>query len=208
MSSLLRRIDAATREKLLRDINYLNLGELHGFCRKHGVPVRIHREEADGRIVATRDNDRKLVVLERLVAYLRTGKPQAPTLFVRAVIAETDPPRRFRPEHQLFYGWYDKHNEDLLRALKELSGGSFRSGAVARILARDYWTRGEAPTLRDFATAWVDANARGLGVDEGRHPEAAWLTDRARGEAGSDWKAKRLEKAEWVLGLLAQIPLP
>ena len=97
MPNLLEHLSAKQRSELLRDIYYLNLAELHGFCRKHRVPFRIQRERADGRLVATRDNDRKLVVLKRVLRYLETGIEQAPTVFARSVVAETDPPASFRP---------------------------------------------------------------------------------------------------------------
>lgn len=208
MPTLLQHLSQKKRAELLRDIYYLNLSELHGFCRKHRVPFRIQREREDGRLVATRDNDRKLVVLKRLLRYLETGKEQGATVFVRAVVAESDPPASFSPEVRLLYGWYDKHNEALMQALRDLTDGTFRNGAVARILAFEFWSTGKAPTLREFASAWLEAEAKGLGVDKGEHPEAAWLTDRAKGEAQGDWKAKRSRKARAVLAQLEELPAP
>jgi hypothetical protein len=40
-----------------------------------------------------------------------------------------------------------------MRSLGELTDGRFRDGAVARVLAMEFWTRGEAPTLAEFARA-------------------------------------------------------
>ena len=60
-----------------------------------------------------------------------------------------------------------------------LTNGEFKDGAIARILAREFWTDGKAPTFAEFAKAWLKANKKGLGVHLGLHPEAAWLTDRA-----------------------------
>jgi hypothetical protein len=42
----------------------------------------------------------------------------------------------------------------------------------------------------------------------GDHPEAAFLTDLARNEAGKDWTAKRVRKAKNVLSVLEGIEKP
>lgn len=207
MPGLLHHLEPAQRRALLDDLNYLNLGEIRGFCRTHGVPFAIYIETAEGRR-RTRDIDRKSVVLDRVRRYLRTGRIPPATCFPRAVAPPGAPPPRFAPSDRLYYGWYDKKNPALLRALADLTDGAFRSGAVARILAREFWTEGKAPTLRQFARGWLRAQARGLGVDRGDHPEAAWLTDRARGTAGPDWKAKRARIARRTLRTLATLPVP
>ena len=63
-------------------------------------------------------------------------------------------------------------------------------------------------TFAAFAEAWLEAERKGLGVDRGEHPEAAWLTDRARGTAGSDWKQKRSAIAARALATLDTIARP
>ena len=40
-----------------------------------------------------------------------------------------------------------------MRLLRDLTGGRFKDGAVARVLAMQFWTRGEAPTLEASARA-------------------------------------------------------
>ncbi len=201
MPSLLTQLTAADRRRLFDDLNYVNLAEMRGFCRAHGIPWAIMREEADGTLRRTSDIDRKSVVLDRVRTYLKTGRVPGPTVFRQAVLAPSDPPPRFRPSDRLYYGWYDKHDPALVDALEALTGGAFKNGAVARILCREFWTAGTAPTLREYAEAWMEADARGLWP----HPEAAYLTDRAAGRAGSDWKAERVRRATAALAVLAEI---
>jgi hypothetical protein len=43
--------------------------------------------------------------------------------------------------------------------LRDLTGGRFKDGAVARILAMEFWTRGEAPTFEEFARSWTRTKA-------------------------------------------------
>jgi hypothetical protein len=66
----------------------------------------------------------------------------------------------------------------------------------------EFWMRGKAPTLADFARAWTNANAN-------RHElltmEYAYLTDLRNKRAGSDWKSLRKAKAESALQTLARI---
>ncbi len=93
----------------------------------------------------------------------------------------------------------------MINLFKKLTDGDFKNGAIARILAREFWTSGKAPTFAEFAKALVIANKKGLGVGEGKQPEAAWLTDRARNKAGTDWKATRKRKAKEVLEVLSSV---
>jgi len=157
MASPLSDLDAAARNQLLQDLNYLNTSELRGFCRKHGISWRIYVAQPDGGVRATKDNDRKAIVLGRV------------------------------------------------RTLRRLTNGRFRDSAIARILLNEFWTKGEAPTMAEFASSWSRADSEGLGIDRGDHPEAAYLTDRARGSTGADWKAKRTAIAKRVLAVLDEL---
>jgi hypothetical protein len=66
----------------------------------------------------------------------------------------------------------------------------------------EFWTRGEAPTLEEFAQAWTKAKA-----DEHRllTPDYAYLTDLKNQRADGDWKALRNAKAKSALKALARI---
>ena len=189
-------------ERLLEDLNYMNLEEMRGFCRRHAIPFAIHVVSPEGKRKRSRDLDRKSIVLERVRRFLETGEMGEPTTFAAAVCSEAPVPSKLKASDRLYYGWYDKKNEDLIGLLRRLTDDRYRNGAVARILMREFWTSGVAPTFAEFAEAWIEAEKKGLGVDRGDHPEAAWLTDRARGEAGEDWKAKRTERARRALEVL------
>ena len=66
----------------------------------------------------------------------------------------------------------------------------------------EFWTRGEAPTLAEFARAWTQAKA-----DQHQllTAEYAYLTDLKHKRAGSKWKSLRKAKAESALQTLAKI---
>jgi hypothetical protein len=89
-----------------------------------------------------------------------------------------------------------------MRLLRDLTGGRFRDGAVARVVAMEFWTRGDAPTFEEFARAWTRAKA-----EEHRliTPEYAYLTDLQNQRADGNWKALRKAKAESALKTLARI---
>ena len=89
-----------------------------------------------------------------------------------------------------------------MRLLRDLTGGRFRDGAVARVVAMEFWMRGEAPTFEEFARSWTKAKA-----EEHRllTPEYAYLTDLRHKRAGGDWKALREAKAKSALETLARI---
>ena len=67
------------------------------------------------------------------------------------------------PRDRLYYRWYAKELAGVMRLLRDLTGGRFRDAAVARVLAMEFWTRGEAPTFEEFARSWTKAKG-----EEGR----------------------------------------
>jgi hypothetical protein len=87
-----------------------------------------------------------------------------------------------------------------------LTDDRFQNGALVRVLAMKFWTRGEAPTFAEFARSWTTAK-----TEEHRllTPEYAYLTDLKHNRASSDWKAQRNAKAKSALKTLARIaPAP
>lgn len=186
----------------MADLFYMNLGEIRTFCNDHGIPYRICVAAKDGTLRNTKDTDRKSVVLERVRHYLETGEIPPPTAFPERIVRTDGCPEELNPRDRLYYGWYDKKSPVMVGLLQALTDGKFRNGAIARILCREFWSAGKAPTFAEYAKAWLRENEKGLGY----HPEAAWLTDRARGEAGGDWKKKRVERAQRAMKVLAKIP--
>jgi hypothetical protein len=102
---------------------------------------------------------------------------------------------------KLYYGYFDRNYIGMYSALKDLTNGKFKDGAIARILIREYWTKGLAPTYAEYAVAWVDAVKK----HKLPRPEWAFLTDLSRGSNTRDWKAVRQAKAIAVMEVLAKI---
>jgi len=197
----LSRLAKDERRELLDDLNYLNTAEIRSFCRRHSIPYTIAVEDRDGKRRKAKDDDRKGVVLDRIRHFLRTGVVLQETCFPAAVVCFEPLPETPTPEDRLFYGQYDKQSPAMIGLLQELTGGQFKSGALARIVARSFWSGGRAPTFREFAAAWLEVVR-----DHTRpNPEWAFLADRARGEAGSDWKALRARKAARVMAMLDRV---
>lgn len=147
------KLPKGQRRALLDDLSYLNLVEIRSFCKRHSIPHSIFIEAGDGSRKRTREDDRKGVVLRRIRHFLRTGAVLEETCFAASVVSQEPLPKLITPNHKLFFGQYDKANRRMISLLKELTNGQFRSGAVARILAREFWTAGKAPTFREFAVA-------------------------------------------------------
>ena len=202
MSNFLSQLTKSERARLLEELNYMNLEEIRGFCSERGIPYRIVAESSNGKVKATKDTDRKPIVLARVRRYLRTGQVGRPTCIPARIVSEENPPARLGPRDHLYYRWYAKEFEGVLRLLRDLTGGRFKDGAVARILAMEFWTRGEAPTCEEFARSWTKAKA-----EEHRllTPEYAYLTYLRHQRADGDWKALRKAKAKSALETLARI---
>jgi len=202
MSNFLSQLTARARARLLEELNYMNLEEIRGFCSVRGIPYRIMAESAGGKVKATKDTDRKPIVLARVRRYLTTGQVGQPTRIPAQIVREESPPARPGPRDRLYYRWYAKEFEGVMRLLRDLTAGRFRDGAVARVLAMEFWTRGEAPTFEAFARSWTKAKA-----EENRllTPEYAYLTDLRHQRANGDWKALRKAKAKSALETLARI---
>jgi hypothetical protein len=187
----------------LDDLNYLNISEIRSFCKRHSIPFKIAVETKDGRRRMSRDDDRKAVMLHRIRHFLQTGVILQETCFPASVVCFDPLPARITADDRLLYGQYDKANRAMIALLRSLTSGQFKNGAIARILARDFWSRGEAPTFREFASAWTQASRDHLRPN----PEWAFLSDRAGKVAVPDWKKLRKQKAAKVMKLLNQIPL-
>ncbi|HEY7171493.1 MAG TPA: hypothetical protein VH417_11645 [Vicinamibacterales bacterium] len=202
MVNFLSQLTGSEQARLLEELNYLNLEEIRGFCSARGIPYRIVAESRDGKVKATRDADRKPIVLARVRRYLTTGHVGQPTCISAQIVREENPPARLGAHDRLYYRWYAKEFEQVMRVLRQLTAGRFRDGAVARVLAMEFWMRGEAPTFEEFARAWTAAKA-----EEHRlvTPEYAYLTDLQHQRADGDWKTLRKAKAKSALETLARI---
>jgi hypothetical protein len=203
-ASLLAKLPKKEKEQLLDDLNYLNMAEIKSFCERHSIPFRITIETEDGSAKTTSEEDRKGVVLNRIRAFLHKGVIPKETRFNARIVCFDPLPAELTPDDRVFYGQYDKSNRQMIALMKELTDGQFRDGAIARILAREFWTRGKAPTFKEFAAAWLQA----VQEHTAPNPEWAFLSDRTRGTAAKDWKKLRAKKAASVLKRLNQIARP
>jgi len=186
-------------EELFKEMNYLNTKEYQGFCDKHKIPYHIHIL-VDGRLKKTSEKDRKSIVLARMRKFVASGKIEGPTVFAENVVSFIKL-TNIAPTTKLHFGQYDKNNTQFLKVMKSLTGGKFKDGAIARILIREFWTDGKAPTLREYAKAWLVSE---VGYLE-NHPEAAYLTDRRANGFDANWKALRIKKAKSVLAVLKKL---
>ena len=202
MSNFLSQLTKSERARLLEELNYMNLEEIRGFCSERAIPYRIVAEFSNGKVKATKDTDRKPIVLARVRRFLRTGKVGQPTRISAQIVREENPPSRLGPHDRLYYRWYAKEYEGVMRLLRDLTAGRFRDGAVARVLAMEFWTRGEAPTFEEFARSWTKAKTAQSRL---LTPEYAYLTDLRYQRADGDWKALRKVKAKSALETLARI---
>lgn len=202
MPNLLSKLPEDAQAQFLEKLNYLNLKEIRGVCSDRGIPYRVLAEHPNGTVKATKDIDRKPIVLARVRHYLATGKVGRPTCIPAEIVRLDDPPARPGPRDRLYYRWYAKEHAGILRSLGDLTEGRFRDGAVARVLAMDFWTRGEAPTLAEFARAWTRAKAE---QHQRLTAEYAYLTDLKHKRARTEWKSVRNAKAASALRTLARI---
>jgi hypothetical protein len=202
--SLISHLSRAGQQQLLEDLNYLNTAEIKAFCKKHAIPFAISVATVDGGRTRTRDEDRKGVMLDRVRHFLTTGEILPETCFPFAVVSFDAQREDLAAGDRLLYGQYSKTNRALMAILKELTGGKFKDGAVARILVRDFWSRGEAPTLEVFAAEWI----RAAREHTRPNPEWAFLSDRSNKTAGADWKSLRNKKAKEVLAILNRLKAP
>jgi len=195
------KLTKGEQKQLLDDLNYLNSTEIKSFCNRHSIPYRIAIETRDGGRRMTKDVDRKGVMLKRIRHFLQTGLVLAETCFPATIVCFDPLAHNITQEARIFYGQYDKKNSKLIALLKSLTNGQFEDGAIARILAREFWSKGEAPTLKEYASAWIGASREHTRPN----PEWAFLSDKANKLAISDWKQLRANKASKVMKLLNQI---
>ena len=201
MAFLIPKLSKQQQQELLLDLNYLNTTEIKSFCKRHSIPYTIALETQYGARRRTRDEDRKGVMLRRVRHFLQTGTVLKETCFPSTVVRFGAIPRKLTAADRLYYGQYDKSNPRLIALLTELTGEAFEDGAVSRILARTFWSRGHAPTFEEFAAAWLRARTE----HKRPNPEWAFLADRAEKGAVAHWKEMRRRKANRVIELLNKI---
>jgi hypothetical protein len=201
MPSLIPHLTKFEQLKLLNDLNYLNMGEIKAFCKKHSIPYSIWIETETGDRRKTQEDDRKGVILNRIRHYLKTGAILDATCFPAHVCRFDDLPKIIKPADKLFYGQYDKKSPSTIGILQALTGGEFKNGAIARILAREFWSKGIAPTYREFAQAWLKARNN----HKQPNPEWAFLSDKSERRDTSHWKQLRITKAKHVMKILREI---
>src|SRR5262245_9732002 len=136
--SFLSRLTKRERARLLEELNYMNLEEIRGFCSARAIPYRIVAESSNGTVTAKKDTDRKPIVLARVRRYLRTGQIGKATCISLQIVRDENPPARPGLRDRLYYRWYAKEFDGVMRLLRDLTGGRFRDGAVARVLAMDF----------------------------------------------------------------------
>jgi hypothetical protein len=123
------------------------------------------------------------------------------TYFPVAVVCLDQLSDQITADDRLFYGQYDKTNRAMIALLKSLTEGQFENGAIARILAREFWSDGKAPTFHEYASAWVEASREHLKPN----PEWAFLSDIASKGAVRDWAKLRTQKASKVMKVLDRV---
>ena len=103
MVKMLSQLTRAEQARLLEELNYLNLEEIRAFCAERAIPFRIVAEYSNGNVKATKDTDRKPIVLARVRHYLKTGEVGRPTRIPAAIVREEDPPQRPGAHDRLYY---------------------------------------------------------------------------------------------------------
>ena len=201
--TIISHLGAADRRALLDDLNYLNMGEIKSFCKKHSIPYSIWIETKEG-VRKTPAEDRKGIVLDRVRHYLMTGKVAKPTRFPANVVRFEKLAPTLEATNRLYYGQYDKKNRTLMALLEKLTDSEFKDGAIARILMNEFWRKGVAPTYREYAATWLKAKEN----HKRPNPEWAFLSDRAARKDTRDWTALRTKKAKHVVRILAGITPP
>ena len=136
------------------------------------------------------------MVVARVRSYLETAHVPRPTVLGRAVARPCAADR-------IYFGCYRKTDRGLMPRLSELSGGSFRDGALARVLLMELWSEGVAPSPSEFVQLWCRERGRDL-----LSQEYAYLTDRRRGAASAERKPERARRARWVLERLQRVERP
>ncbi len=202
MPNFLSQLTKREQARLLEELNYMNLEEIRGFCSPRRIPYKIMAEYPNGKVKATKDTDRKPIVLARVRRYLTTGEVGPPTRIPAEIVRVENPPARLGPRDCLYYRWYSKKHQGVMRLLRDVTDGRFQDGAVARVVVMGFWTRGEAPTFEEFARSWTKAKTE---EHQLLTPEYAYLTDLKHRRADGGWKALRTAKAKSALKTLARI---
>src|SRR5215475_13540204 len=101
MPNFLSTLTKPEQARLLEELNYMNLDEIRGLCSPRGIPYRIVAEGSNGTLKATKDTDRKPIVLARIRRYLKTGDVGQASCIPVEIVREGKPPARPGPVDRL-----------------------------------------------------------------------------------------------------------
>lgn len=196
MSNASKQLTTDQRKEFFKNLNYLNISEYQGFCLKHKIPFHIYYLKDDV-LKKSNEKDRKKIVLARIKKFLETGKISKPTIF-KSNVVNFSKVQRWTASSHIHFGQYDKTSASFMAELKKLTQNKFKDGMIARVVIRDLWSHGKAPTLKEFAKTWMAATK----ANPKKHAEFAYLSDLTDGKANADWKAVRIKKANAALKIL------
>ena len=198
MPTLIIHISKPQQNVLFKQLYYLNIEEYTELCTKFSIPISIFIKLPNGKLKKTIDKDRKGVILKKLKDYISTGRTQKPTVLSSKIVKPLKGSSALTPDSPIFYGTYDRNDTRLWKLLSELTNGKFKDGAIARHVIRDFWTKGKAPSVKQFTKAWKKAIK-----DHGKpKPEWAYLTDLVSGMTQKDWKSYRVKQSKAALKIL------
>lgn len=79
------------------------------------------------------------------------------SIVLTAQISDKKTPAAYSAMDCIFYRQHARGNRAMFSLLRPLTQGRFKDGAIARILLREFWSKGTAPTFAAFAAAWLQA---------------------------------------------------
>lgn len=199
--NLINILTKEQRKELFQNLYYMDMEEVKVICSAWSIPFHIYIETPNKTLKKAGDLDRKGIILDRIKYYLETGEIKKPTIFPKSVVSKEKLPPVLKSNHKVLYGQYKNKNETILLLLKELTNSEFEFGAIAQEVIRSCWSNNHAPTYKEFAKLWLEAKK----LHNQPNPEWAYLSDRKKGLAGTDWKRLRVEKAQLAIKVLKSL---
>jgi hypothetical protein len=206
-----------------KNIYYLNNFELTRIADNLKIPYKIYAEKTLGTLKKTNKKDPKIIIIKRILKYIKSGTIASPTVYYNKVMSGSNVNSKFKshPEHNtgsksasivggkaksnnkesslnkkslIYYDTYKNNNHKIVELMAQLTDNKFKFGTTSNDILRDYWSQGKVITFEKFASEWLKTTN-----SKKPHPEMRYLYDMKKNPDIVDWKKYRDQIAANVI---------
>jgi hypothetical protein len=178
-----------------KDLNYLNMQEIRSLAFHFKLPINIHYQNQQNKILKKSDIESKRYLLDKIFAYIQGEREFEPMVYSQQVVSFQPFKNIYHEDDLVLYQDFKSTNKVLKSFLKKITDNKFYFGAQAFIEAHKLWRKNKKVTLKEFANLWIAA----FEGYERPFEEWAYICEIQKGMSKDEWKIYRKDKSNKIL---------